>query len=173
MAMAAWIPMAMMAAGSIISAVGSISQGNAANDIAQANAREMEKQGALDRKEAAAEAERIRRENRRLSGTARTQLTASGLSPNLLLLEDIAMEGELDALIAEYRGERSAQGLEAQADIERAYGKAQKRAGYFNAASTLLTAGGSFMRAFSGGGGGGSLSSANRGSRTGNWGSKY
>jgi hypothetical protein len=126
--------------------------------MAERNAQAAEQQATQAIAEGEAEAERQRLETRRRLGSARAIYGASGVdvfgSP-LDVLSESAAEGELDALILQYQGSRRAQDyLTRAADYRNraVFSTAQGRLmsweadqlltqGYWNAGSTLLTAG--------------------------------
>lgn len=126
-------------------ALGSISQANAQADANEYNAQVSERNAQYARQEAEAEAERTRRENQRRVGQAAAQYGKAGVvlsegSP-LEVLGDISSEGELDAMIQQYKGERQGQYYDSEAEINRRKAKDARSAGLWNAGSTLLTAG--------------------------------
>lgn len=131
-----------LAAAAAISAIGSISQGIAANDAAKYNAALAEQDAKSSRLEAQAEADRLSRDAYRRMGTARNSYKGISLEGSPLeVFQDMAMESELDRLITLYQGESRARAFEAEARLQRFQGKQAKRQGFFNAASTLLSAG--------------------------------
>lgn len=114
-------------AGTVISAAGSISAGNAQKKAAQQNA-------ALARMEAAENARRSRRDTDALMGrqrvaTAQQGTTAEG-SP-LLIFEDTAREAEIEVRHILAGGSARAQAFQEQ-------GRAARTAGLFSAGSTIL-----------------------------------
>jgi hypothetical protein len=87
------------------------------------------------------------RHNADLAGSrAQAAAAASGAGatdPTVVNIQgDIAKEGEYRYGMALYNGEEYARGLEGQANAKRASAKAAQFAGYMNAASTVLSAGG-------------------------------
>lgn len=135
----------MIAATAITSAVGSISQGQTASRIADVNAQNMEQQARTERLAAKAEEEDFRREQSRLLARQRALVGGSGTTMSgspLLVAEDIATETELQALRIRYGGTLNSNALTDQAALERAGGRAAKRAGFFRAGSSLLAGAG-------------------------------
>lgn len=132
-------------AGAAISAMGAIQQGNAAKGAAKFNAQVANNNAIASRQNAKAGAKRQAREARLRAGTNRANAAASGTygGSALDLLEDNAIEEELDRLTIIHQGELQAAGLEASAGLLTAQGKAAKKAGYTSAAGTLLKGGAS------------------------------
>ncbi len=129
-------PITLLAlAGAASSAVGAISQGNAAKKAGQYNAA-VARNNAVAATQAAAENEK---RQRRLGTKRMGAMRARGAS--LDLLEDSAMEEELAALDERFKGVTQAAGFEATAGMELAKGAAAQRAGYFSAASSVLLGG--------------------------------
>ena len=126
-------------------AFGAISQGNAQAEANEYNARVSEQNALYARQEAEAEALRTRRENQRRVGQAAAQYGKAGVVVNegspLEVLGDISAEGELDAMIQEYKGERQSRYYESEAEQNRLKAKQARSAGVWNAGSSLLTAG--------------------------------
>ena len=125
-------------ASTAVSAIGSISQGNAANRAAQRNAQALFQQAHASRLAAAENERRQRRLGRKRQGTLRAR--ASG-DVNLDLLEDSAMEEELAALDFRHRGAVEAIGFENQARSEIARGRAARKSGLFGAATGVIFSG--------------------------------
>lgn len=126
-------------------ALGSISQANAQADANEYNAQVSEQNAAYARQEAEAEAIRTRRENQRRLGQTAAQYGKAGVvlsegSP-LDVLGDASAEGELDAMIQSYKGERQGRYYDSEAQINRQKAKDARSAGLWNAGSTLLTTG--------------------------------
>lgn len=126
-------------------ALGSIAQGNAQAEANEYNAQISEQNAQYARQEAEAEAIRTRRENQRRVGQASATYGKAGVVLNegspLDVLGDISAEGELDAMIQEYKGERQGRYYESEAEINRQKAKSARSAGVWNAGSSLLTAG--------------------------------
>lgn len=148
----------LMVGGNIASAFGQYQQGKeeAANlktqaKIAARNASLLRGQASLARQHAGAEEEAQRREAKRVLGTQRAAVGQSGIGfggTAGMLLEDSAVQAELDALNIRYGGELQASDLLEQAgmsDVEsrilKKNAKSAKRAGLMNAATSLLQGG--------------------------------
>ena len=145
--------------GTVISAVGSIQQGNAAKAAADYNAAVARNNAIAARQTAAANAKRQERLARKRQGTIRANVGASGTEllggSAMDVLEDSAMEEELERLSILHGGEVQARGFEADARLEKARGAAAQRSGYMSAGSTLLMGGAKAAKGFNLGGGGG------------------
>lgn len=130
-------------AGTAMSAVGAIQQGSAAKNAASFNAAVANNNAIAARQNAAASAKRQQREARLRAGANRAAMGASGVEGGSAydLLEDNAMEEELDRLTIIHQGDLRAAGLEASAGLLTAQGKAAKKAGLTSAAGTLLKGG--------------------------------
>jgi len=128
---------AMIIAGTLTTAVGSIKQAQAASSAFKFNARTGTANAAGAR---AAAAENERRERR--LGLKRMGILRVGGQTSLDLLEDAAMEEELNALSTRYEGDLQALGLGNTATLDRLRSKSAKTEGYASAAGTLLSGGG-------------------------------
>lgn len=147
---------ALSIGGGILSAIGTIQQANAAAaaqnynaEIAERDAFVAEQNRQLIRRQAQIDAEDKRRENRRVMASIRTSYGASGLelagSP-LDVLEDTALEQELDVARIEYEGEIRARegslealGLRETATLNRMGADASSKAGRIGAGAALLS----------------------------------
>ena len=124
-----------------VQAFGAIQQGVAGKRAADYNARQSEIRAQASRQQAAADAERKRRDNVRKLGVIRANYAASGVTVEgspLDILESSAAEGEMDALTIQQRGEVAAQGYEETAELDRFRGEAAFSQGLFSAGSSLL-----------------------------------
>lgn len=139
-----------------VSAVGSIQQGNAANKAAQFNASINEQNAALAERYAEIELQRGEKEAQRqrvktsqTMGEQRARLGASGVDLSVGnpvdILADTAAAGEIDVQNILYNSELSAYDKRAdavnfrnQAQLQRWEGKNAKKAGYFDAVTTLI-----------------------------------
>jgi hypothetical protein len=124
-------------AGAAMSAVGAISSGNAARKSGDYNAAVNEANAVGARNAAAENAKRVERQGRQRMG----ELRNSGLLVSMDVLEDQAREEELAVLTATYEGELDALGLERGATLSRMEGRNAQKAGYINAAGSLLQGG--------------------------------
>ena len=112
-----------------MSAIGSMQQGNSANAAAQYNAQVANNNAIAARQAAGEDERRMRRLTKQRMGSLRASLD---------LLEDSAMQEELEALSIRHGGEIQAMGFENTANLERAKGKAAKTSGFSGAAGSLL-----------------------------------
>lgn len=133
----------MVGVGTMVSAMGSIQQGNAANQAANYNAQMAERQATLQQQIAAADAEEIARQNRLAQGHLRATAGASGLivgdGSSLDVQLDNAETGELNRLKRLWQGDVAAYNARNQAQLDYYAGAQAQRAGLFNAGSKLLT----------------------------------
>lgn len=135
----------VMAAAAVASAVvgtySAIQQGNAAADAAEYNAKVAENAGIAARQQADYEEKQARQKRDRLLSAQRVATAASGLdlegSP-LALMEDTAVEAELDALNIRRAGSVDEARARSQAAADRMEGRARQQAGYLNAGASLL-----------------------------------
>lgn len=129
------------------SAMSAISQGRQQKNAADYNAAVANNNAIAARQQAAANAQAQARESRRRIGTARAGYGASGValegSP-LDIIEQSAMEAELDRQNILYAGDLKAQGYESTATLERSKGKNAMSSAYFKAGSSLLSSASSY-----------------------------
>lgn len=142
--MAAAVPfLPLISAG--VTAVGALMSASAASNAAKYNAAVAERNAKIARQQAAAEEERSRLDAMRKLGSIRAGYGASGVAMEgtpLKVLEDSAMEAELDALTIRYNGELKAMGFESDAALERKRASSAMTTGIFKAGSALLTGAG-------------------------------
>jgi len=132
-------------AGAVIGAIGALKQGQAAQKAANYNAANSFQQAHAERLASIEESKRTRRLAGKRMGVLRS------LDPDKLdLLEDSAMEEELNILTILHGGEMQAVGLENTGRLDIQRGKDARTASYYGAASGLLMGAGAAM----GGGGG-------------------
>ena len=140
--------------GAVVSAIGQLQAGAAAQNAANFNAQVAANNAHAARLAAAEDAKRQRRLGIKRQGSRRA------LDPDKLdLLEDSAIEEELEVLSLLHAGEVQAVGFESTARLEIARGKAARTSSRFGAASTLLMGGakaGGFGASAGAGGGTGS-----------------
>lgn len=123
-----FLPMAMAIGGTVMQASAMRAQGKAESAAAEFNARSAEQ-------EAAAKESLIRQEAARRMGTIRSQIGKSGATTAgtpLLVLAESAANAEIDALNAQYTGQR-------QAALYRAGGANAKAQGRVMAGASLLS----------------------------------
>ena len=156
------------AAGTVVSTLGAIQQGKAAqaeanyrSQVARNNAILANRAAEDARKQGELEANLQRQESRQLQARQRAALAGAGVVVDqdsaATLVEDTAALGELDALTIRNNAEREALGFEAQAgnfnaDAELASleGRNARRAATFKAGATLITGFGSVASKWSG-----------------------
>lgn len=142
--------------GTVISTVGTIQQGKAANAQAQSQANQLEARAKQERAVAQMAAIEEKRQAERVSSRAKTLIAAQGGDTTDVgsqdLLSEIAGEGEYRSLIQLYEGEEKAKGNEFQAQSVRAEGKAAKKAAMMSAIGNTLSFASSSYDKFGGGG---------------------
>lgn len=148
----AGVSTAMTIGGTVLSAVGAISTAGAqaaASDynvkVANRDAYVEDQNRKLALEQSRIDAEDKRRQNKRVMASMRAQYGASGLSlagSPLDVLEDTAVEQELDARRIEYEGRVRGRegalrmlGLEEEANLSRAESQAARTSGFYNPAS--------------------------------------
>lgn len=134
--------LASLAAGSALSAVGSIQQGNAANAQARAQAAQLDLQAAQERDTAVAQAEKIRRAGRSQTAAADAAFAASGVSVGegtpVRINEAITRDAEDDAYSTILTGSRRGSTLDVESALTTQAGKNARTSGYMGAAGSLL-----------------------------------
>lgn len=137
----------LLAGAAGLSAYGAIQQGNAAQDAANAQAREVSMEAGRGQDAAAAQADLIRKAAKRQVGEARASLSVSGVAVDegtpVKIGQEITRGGEFDALNTILGASRNAQSAQSQSVIYGKQGAAAKRAGQIQATSSLLQAGAS------------------------------
>lgn len=110
--------------------------------LSNAQAGVLDYQAQVERQVAMREAGVIRDAARETQGAARTAYAASGVKVDTgtaaMVDEKIIRESEQDAFMAILEGNRRARGMNTAASTERIQGRQAQRAGYVNAAGTLL-----------------------------------
>lgn len=130
--------------GTILSSVGAVQQGNAAQASANYQAAQLEQQGKTERALSSKKAAELERRKRVEQSDARATGAAFGGGVDYDVIGDLEEFGELDALTALWEGEEAAKGRNAQAAAARAEGRFQKRASRTKALSTLIDGGTSY-----------------------------
>lgn len=130
-------------AGSGLSALGAIRQGQAQANSDNYNA-EMARREAVSEKDAALQqAEKIRRVGKRTRSEATSAMAASGLQLDegsaLVIDQQIAQDVEQDAFMELLTGDRRARQLNAQASMFKASAKNAKTSSYLSAGASLLS----------------------------------
>jgi hypothetical protein len=139
--MAMAIPIVMMA-GAAISAMGAISQANAAKATAGYNAQLRERDASVALDQSKQDAARVARRTEEAQGSLLAGYGASGVTSDgspLDVLRQSAAEGQLDQDTLLYRGRLKATGYADSAELDRMQGRTATEQGRWNAASQLLT----------------------------------
>ena len=130
---------------------GQVQQGRTAKDNAYADADALQAQAALARDDAQGQAQRIRREGAQARGQALAAVAASGVKvgegSTLDAERQVMTDYAQDEYMAILTGERQARGLNTEASNRRRAGRDAMRASYFQAGTSLLSAGANGMRA--------------------------
>ncbi len=141
--------MALMAVSTAASAGGAIYSGIKQEEAAEYSAKVAEQNAEASLKKAAYDEEAQREKVKRLLSTQRAAYGKSGVdltgSP-LLVLEDTAAQGELDALAIRYGGEIEAGQQKSKAELYRLQGQTAKTEGFIKAGTTILSATGKSAR---------------------------
>jgi len=161
-----FIPMALMAVGTITQAVSAVSEGNAMSAAEKANANLADLTAGQVRQSGAYEVSQISREKASMMSTQKARYAKSGVlitegSP-IEVMADTAAQYEMDILATEYNTEVEARKYDYEAQVRRQSAARYKKLGYTKAASSVLLNVGS---AFIGSGmfGKGNLATAGRG----------
>lgn len=129
-------------AGTAFSVVGALSQASAQSAAAKTNAEVARQNAIAATDQAAAEEARQRRIARQVQGAGRAAIGASGVSLEgspLDILEQNAINEELDALNIRYRGQLASRGYGVEANQYSMEARTAKTTGYMSAAGKLLT----------------------------------
>lgn len=122
-------------------ALGAIQSAQASASASEFNAQVADNNAVIAEQNAAAEARRQRRAAGRQAARSRAQIGAAGValegSP-LDVLEDQAMEAELDALNSLYGGRLQATNYRSQAQLDRASARSARTQGFISAGTSLL-----------------------------------
>jgi hypothetical protein len=144
------VAVALAIVGGVVSAIGAIQSANAQAAAAEYNAKVQERNRLAVLAQADAEASDKIRENKRINSRIRAQYGAAGIemagSP-LDVIEDTAIEEELDVRRIRYAGELEGIQRRDQANLYRMEAKAAKTAGMFSAVGNIL---GGFRQAYAG-----------------------
>lgn len=140
---------AQQVGGTVLSAMGSLKEGNNANKLAKYQARQME----TNAKQAVAEgtfaAEEERRKTDLLASRAMAVAAASGggaLDPTVVkILQGIESQGSLNSATEMYNASESARGMTDQAQATRYSGKQAKKAGQMKAIKSVLSGAGDLV----------------------------
>lgn len=136
------------AAGTAVSAYGSIQQGKIANQAAKYNAKVAENAAIAERQAAEYDASRLLERNRRVFSSQRAAFAKSGVTLSGSasdVMYDSKIQGELDVMTRLYQGSSAANKFVAQSAISRYQGKSALAGGRTQAGATLLTGAGQAM----------------------------
>jgi hypothetical protein len=140
--MAAALPF-LMIAGSVMSAVGALQQGQAAKSAADYNSTIATQNSAIARQNAADKARQADRETYLRLGSIRANQGASGGNSGegsvLDVIGDVAAQSELERQQIIYQGELQARGYQNEATLDTFSGETQQKASYWKAGSELLS----------------------------------
>lgn len=146
MGLSAGVVTAIQVFGAVVSAVGAIQQGRAAQRTGDFQAAILRQQADRERLQAESDEKDFRRKQSRILAARRAALGASGVEPAegspLLVSEDFAGEVELQALRIRSGGEVRATRAEQQAVLQRFQGRAARRAGVTRGGALLLSGAG-------------------------------
>jgi hypothetical protein len=143
--------MVLSIGGSVLSGLGQMQAGKAANVNAKFQAAQMEQQAGQER----ATSQRVAIEERRRAAIAGSNAQAAAASsgggatdPTVLNIQGgLAGQGEYNALTALFEGEEKARGLNLQAASTRMQGKQAKKAGMISGFSTIIGGAGNALMA--------------------------
>ena len=142
----------LLIGGTILSVVGSVTQGIHQQALGKRQAELKEQQAGQERAQAQREAIEQRRLGRFVSSRIQAVSAASGagaLDPTIVnILGEVGSEVEIRALTALASGEQRALDLEFGAELDRAGGKGEAISSFFSAGGTLLEGGTSFFNKF-------------------------
>lgn len=124
-----------------IGALGAIQEARASSAASEFNAKIADNNAIIAEQNAAADEGGQRRSASRQAASSRAAIAAAGVtlegSP-LEVLEDQALEAELDALNIRYGGRLQAGNYRSQAQLDRSAARSAKTQGFLSAGSTLL-----------------------------------
>jgi hypothetical protein len=143
-------PLAFQIIGTAVSVMGSLRQGEAAQEQANAQAQQALNQGAYQADAAKQQAEKIRKAGRAQQGEANAALAASGVKLGqgtaLEVRKSIIQNTEEDALSAILSGSRAQSSAQQEAQLLGKAGENASGAGMFGAMTTVLKSGGDYMK---------------------------
>lgn len=144
----------LLIGGTVLSGVGSYSQGAAAQKQANAEAAQLTAQASNQKAASQLQAMEDRRQARLLESRAQAVAAASGGGATdtsvVNAISGLEEQGELNALTTLFSGNQQSQQLLQQAASRRAEGSATKKAGGLRAFTSLLSAGGSLYDRYGG-----------------------
>lgn len=131
---------------SVLAAGGAVYSGQQQKKMSNYQAAQAEADAKAAQAAARVEADRIRKAGRAQAAAARASLAGSGVETGegtaLRITSDIARDAEQDAYQTILNGVNQGARLNSQAQADRISGKNASTAGYINAGSSLLSAGG-------------------------------
>jgi len=144
--MAAKAVVALMAAGTAISAYGAYQQGKMQKQLYEYNAQVAEQNSKLAQDKAAYDKEQLKRKYRKIAGSQRVAYAKGGVDSStgtpLFVQEELAMLTEEDILMTQYNADLKSRGYTVEAAQARYTGAAAYQAGKTRAMGTLLTGAG-------------------------------
>jgi hypothetical protein len=137
-----WAIVAVTVISSVATAVTQKQAADASAKVASVNAKNEEVQAGVAAQQAQLEAEQQRRQNRLRLGAQRAAAAKNGIDLSSGSIEDVmqdtAVQGELDALSTIYAGQTQASYLRGRASVSRAEARNYKSAGTMSAVTTLI-----------------------------------
>ena len=134
----------LMAAGTVIGALGALKEGQSASEAGKYNAKTATANAQAAREMATLEGAQQRMLAFKTVGAMRANFASSGLAKTGSVedvLADSMANAELDNMIIKYRGEAAARGYTSQAQLSNMQASAAKSGSYWSAAGTLLGGG--------------------------------
>lgn len=132
-------------AGTAISAIGAIRQGQAASNAANYNAGMARMNADIAESQSVAASAALKRDTARKQGAAIAAYGASGVQASegsaMEVLADSARSAALDDLTLKYNYKLKGLGFLAQAELDRANASSSRTSSYFNAAGSMLNGG--------------------------------
>lgn len=132
------VALAAVAASAGVGAYSAVSAGQAAKATGKYNAAVARNNQLQARQAAQFQADRQRKRNLILQGRQRAAFTKSGVDISQDVINDSAIEGELDIMATLYAGATQAQAYASRGRLAQMEGANAARAGYFGAASSVL-----------------------------------
>jgi len=140
----------VIAAAAVVSAAGAIYSGEQSRKASSQNADIQEQAAANAEAKAKYDEDRHRQSVEKLLSAQRALYGKSGLDMSgspLLVMEDTAAQGELDALAIRYGGDVSAAQSRSAANLSRMQASSYQTSSYFQAGSSLLTGAAAYGKA--------------------------
>ena len=129
--------------GAATSAAAAVSSGQAAKANADFNSQVAKNNAAAAEQQAAADAQLVAKQNRRVRGAQIAAMSAAGLDPNSASAGDVqydsAVSGELNRLTTLYKGKVMGANYNAQAQSMSMQGESAATSGYMNAGASILS----------------------------------